>query len=212
MLQYIDKMLRKVMKPFFPVKHTPLYGQYMGWSFLSNIIGSIEDCISTHCMLSSLSTQTTDLSVSYNYIGKNMIGQLGGLWYINKIGTNIDTNPRKYFRQSLLINQTAICLECLIPLGAHFLLFAGSASILKSIAWTGYGAVTTKILISLSDNNSAEIYSKLCITNTIASSIGMLMGLYIVYLVPCHTSRMLFIPVLTAGRIYTMHRAIHNIL
>lgn len=206
-------MLHKLFKPFFPIKYSPLYGQYMGWTFISNIIGSIEDCVSTHCMLSTLTTHSNDLSISYNYIGKNMIGQIGGLFCIHKIGSDIDNNPKKYLKHSLYANQFALFMECMTPLvQSHFLILAGGSSLLKSIAWTGYGAVSTKIIVSLSENNIAEMYSKLTIVNTVASSIGMILGLYIIYLVPCHMSRIVFIPFLTCGRLYTMHRAVRNLL
>ena len=205
--------LKKVLYPVG--KCNIKYGQYIKWSFISNIISSIEDSISTHCMLSTLGTVNNELVVSYNYIGKNLIGQIGGLYYISKIGTNIDTNPKKYLYTSVILNQIGVYIECLLPLFNNnmFIIFAGGANIIKNISWVGYGAVNTRIIQNLAiDNNISEIYSKISIINTSASSIGMIFGLTFIYYIPCHETRLTILPFLTLLRLYTIRKATDGLL
>ena len=102
---------------FYPSgKYNKLYGSYIKWTFLSNIISSTEDSISTHCLLSTLGSVNNDIVVSYNYIGKNLIGQIGGLFFVSKFGNTIDKEPKKHFYTSIGLNQLAIYIDCFMPL------------------------------------------------------------------------------------------------
>jgi len=66
------------------------YGKYVGWSCFSNFIISIESVLSTHSMLSVVGQASTELTLSVNYIGKDIVGQIGGLYYMNKMGEKAD--------------------------------------------------------------------------------------------------------------------------
>lgn len=206
-------MFKNFLKPIGKVNNK--YNQFIKWSFISNIVSTIEDSLGTHSMLSSLGSVNNDIIVSYNYIGKNMIGQLGGLFFVLKIGNKIDKEPKKYLIKSVILNQVSIYLDCLIPLfhSNVFLIVAGCSNIFKNIAWVGYGAVNTRIIQKLAEeDNISEIYTKISFVNTLASSVGMLIGLTIAYKIPCHHTRLCILPFLTCIRIYTYNKAIQNIL
>jgi hypothetical protein len=152
---------------------------------------------------------------SYNYIGKNLLGQMGSLYYILNTGNNIDKNPRKYINRSIIFNSTSIYIECITPLLPvnSFLLIAGSANLLKNISWTSYGSVNAKIIQTLSiDNNISEIYSKITVLNTVSSSIGMCVGLGLAAKIPDNNVRLSIVPVLTFLRWYTLNKAIKDII
>ena len=191
------------------------YGQYVGWSCLSNIIVSMESVLSTHSMLSVVGHTSNELTLSVNYIGKDIIGQLGGLYYINKIGKKADQDSSNFLKHSLLIQQSAVFLECatpLLPLPV-FIPLAGIANIGKNISFTGIGAINAKIIQKLAeDNNVGEIYAKITILNTLGSTLGMGMGLCIAFYIPDHSTRLCLIPFLTAARIYTFNKAVQNII
>ena len=191
------------------------YSKYVGWSCFSNIIISIESVLSTHSMLSVIGQSSTELNISVNYIGKDIIGQLGGLYYMNKMGQKADIDSKKFINYSMCFQQCSIFMECMTPLLPiyTFIPVAGIANIGKNIAFTGIGAVNAKIMTKLAeDNNIGEIYAKITVLNTLGSTIGMGIGLIIAAKLPDHTMRLCLMPFLTAIRIYSYNKAIEGLI
>jgi hypothetical protein len=201
-------------KLFFPSgKVHPKYAQYIKWSFISNIIVSAEFVLSTHSVLNSVSINT-DTIRTVNYIGKDIIGQVGSLLYLSQIGTKPDDNSKKFLLQSNLIQQTSLFIECLTPNFANYFIYiSGGANIAANISFLGIGSVTAKCIQTLAtDNNTGEVYAKIGAINTISSSIGMALGLCIMSVLPSNEGVFLMIPVLGMLRIYTVGKAIDGIL
>jgi len=191
------------------------YEKYVMWSCFSNMIISVESVLSTHSMLSVIGQTSNELTFSINYIGKDIVGQIGGLWYMNKMGKKIDKNPKIFVKNSMLLQQSAVLLECMTPIlpVISFLPVAGLANITKNISFTGFGAVNAKIIQTLAEeNNIGEIYAKISILNTIGSSIGMGLGLVIAAYVPDHNTRILLIPFLAGIRVYSYNKSIEGLL
>ena len=191
------------------------YSKYVGWSCFSNIIISIESVLATHSMLSVIGQSSTELNISVNYIGKDIIGQLGGLYYMNKMGQKADIDSKKFINYSMCFQQCSIFMECMTPLLPiyTFIPVAGIANIGKNIAFTGIGAVNAKIINKLAeDNNIGEIYAKITVLNTLGSTIGMSIGLIIAAKLPDHTMRLCLMPFLTSIRIYSYNKAIEGLI
>ena len=191
------------------------YKNYLGWSFASNFLISAESVLCTHSMFSTLGCHPA-WAFSYNFIGKDVFGQLGGLMYINKFGKEFDKNPRQFVVHANVFQQGSIFLECMTPLisSTIFLPIAVVASIGKNISWINFASVNTKCISKLAiKDNIAEIYSRISVFNTFASSAGMVAGLAIAYCIPSHLIRLCTImPVLCILRIYCYNRAIENLL
>jgi flagellar biosynthesis protein FlhB len=206
-------MLRKL---FYPVgKIHKSYGKFLRWSFLSNIIISTENVISTHSMLSAINCSSTEAVISANYIGKDIVGQIGALAYMNKMGKEADKDPKKFTKYSNFFQQSAMAVECMTPIIPvyYFLPIAGVANIAKNVSFIGFGAINTKCINKISiDNNIGEIYSKIAIVNTLGSSIGMLFGLYLTAKIPDHVYRLSLLPLLAVFRIYTFNKAMNSVL
>lgn len=191
------------------------YSKYVGWSCFSNFIISIESVLATHSMLSVIGQSSTELNISVNYIGKDIIGQLGGLYYMNKMGQKADIDSKKFINYSMCFQQCSIFMECMTPLLPiyTFIPVAGIANIGKNIAFTGIGAVNAKIINKLAeDNNIGEIYAKITVLNTLGSTIGMGIGLIIAAKLPDHTMRLCLMPFLTSIRIYSYNKAIEGLI
>lgn len=207
--------MNQIKKMIFPSgKYHNKYGKYITWSFISNLIVSSESVLSTHSMLSAVSTDNTELVRTVNYVGKDIIGQIGGLFYMSKMGEKSDKNPKKFLLYSNIIQQSTYIANCITPiLPNHFLYIAGSANVATNISFTGFGSINTRCIQILAiDNNIGEIYAKISVVNTIGSSLGMILGLYFTYLFPEHESRLFLIPILGIGRIYTYKKAIEDII
>ena len=205
----IDTMI----KPSKLVHHR--YNQYIGWSFLSNILSSAESALSTHSMLQAVNTPDSDIMRTFNYIGKDIIGQLGGLFFMARIGKQADERPKRFLLYSNIFQQLAFTSVCLSPyFPSYFLPIAGLSNIMFNLSFTGFGAINAKCIYVLSNksNNTGEIYAKITVINTFGSSIGLLLGLGINILCPTPESRLIFIPVLAIGRVYCFQKAVKHIL
>jgi hypothetical protein len=210
-------MLRTKIKSFiYPHgKVHKNYGRYVGWSCFSNFIVSIESVLSTHSMLAMLGQDSNSLTLSVNYIGKDIVGQVGGLYYMNKMGQKADKEPSKFIKYAMAFQQSSIAMQCatpLLPLPV-FIPVAGLANVAMNISFTGFGAVNAKIIQKLAEeDNIGEIYAKISVLNTIGSSIGMTLGLFVTAQVPDHTMRLGLLPILAGLRIYSYNKAIEDLL
>jgi hypothetical protein len=209
-------MLKTIFKSFiFPSgKVNEKYLSFIRWSFVSNIIMSIENVLGTHSSLSVLGKSSTELTLSTNFIGKDIIGQVGSLLYMNKIGKNADKDPKKFIKYSMIIQQSAVFLESTTPLLPiqMFIPLAGFSNIMMNISFTSCGAINAKIIPLLAKDNIGEMYSKLTIINTISSSIGMGLGLCIVGIIPEHEKRIFILPILSILRIYTYNKSVKDLI
>jgi len=207
-MNYIKKLI-------FPSgKYHKSYGKYISWSFVSNVIVSAETVLSTHSMLSAVSTDNTELVRTANYVGKDIIGQIGSLYYISKIGGKADKDPKKFLLYSNIIQQSSYMANCITPMfPSYFLYIAGISNIASNISFTGFGAVNARCIQILAiDDNIGEVYSKVSIVNTIGSSIGMIIGLCITSIFPDHETRLFLIPFLGIARVYTYRKAFQDII
>lgn len=211
----MNKMCNLLHPYIFPSgKVHPSYTKYVGWHLFSNLVSSVEMVMSTHSMLSVIG-QTSDNALSINYIGKDIVGQIGGLWYMNKMSKTVDKNPRNFVNKSIQLEQYSTAVECAIPLMPVYLFvpIAGLCNISKNISFTGFGAINTKIIQTVAqDNNLGETYSKITILDTLVSSIGMGLGLLITYKIPDHTIRLSLLPFLAFLRIYSFEKSIEDFM
>ena len=204
----------EIEKLFLPSGEVhPEYLKYMFWNSISMIIISAEFFISTHCML--IGTGCTNLhNISINFIGKDIIGQLGSAIISSKIGKKIDDDVRKYVNVSLAIEQASTLLECAVPIlpVKYYLIFGSISNAGKNISYSATGAVNAKVINRLSPNsdNIAEIYSKMTAVNTITSSLGMSLGLCITRFIKNPRVLLATIPILSGLRFYTFNKAIES--
>ena len=86
--------------------------RYMLWMGLHSYVTSISSVLCTNSMLSSIMNKPTYTDIiSFTYVGKDIIGQLGGLLYLMKNGKKADTDPNKHLKRAVLLQQVAFNLE-----------------------------------------------------------------------------------------------------
>jgi hypothetical protein len=183
-------------------------------------------------MLSSITSEGPSYSsiITTNYIGKDIIGQLGGLMYAWKTGKTADTQPLKYITKGVLVLQASFYIENLAPLVTNKLFvlpFLGFSSTLKNISFISIGAVNANNLQKLAaqspsssqtqsssqtpsssqTSNIGECYSKAASINTLSSTLGMICGIGIIYFIPSYTIRTtVILPVMSIISIYSLRK------
>jgi hypothetical protein len=196
------------------LKTNKSFNNFAIWSFVSNVAVSSELVISTHNMVNTLSLINTDYR-TLNYVSKDIIGQVGGLFFMSKIGKKIDLSPKKALIATNILQQSSLFSSLLIPqVPQYFIPITGFSSILSNASFTIFGALNAKCIqtISKDDNNICEIYAKISLINTLGSSIGLILGLAINSLIHEESIRFLFLTFFGTIRIISFNKAIKNIL
>lgn len=178
--------MNNIRRIFYPTRYTKKYGKLAKWSFIKTCVMSIENTLGTSSIISSLGYEqdNTAMIASFNYLGKDIIGQLGSLIYIHNTKP-IDKRYKQATKQNIYMHELSVILDITTPyMGGYFIFGAGISSILKNITWMTFGAINSKCIQKIQKNNVGEIYMKLSMINTIASTLGMSIGLLIIYLIP----------------------------
>lgn len=200
---------------FFPEGNynKKLYKKYITYSFISNIFVGMESSIATHNMLNTININN-DVTRTFNYIGKDVIGQMGGMLYMARLSKNADKKPKKFLLFSNIIQQLSFVMICFTPITPeYFLPIAGAANILTNLSFVGIGAINAKCICNLSeDNNVGELYAKISMVNMLSSSTGLMSGLYIISALPDYISKISILPILAILRIYTFNKAVEDII
>ena len=157
------------------------YRSYLRWSFTTNVLYSIENVICYQGFMSTMNFQENNSIMIY--YGKDIVGQIGSLWYIYNYSSKMDTHSSRMLVKSLVFQQMSlVCIyNSMIDLyliGYIPMIISGIGSFLSNISFVGYGAVSTRYMVSIVDQNSiGEAYSITTVVNTLASSIGTIIGL-----------------------------------
>jgi len=208
-------MIRFLNFNFLLLMSSLIFKKYIRYTSLNSWAVSVSSVISTNSMLSTISTVSpsyTDM-ISTTYIGKDIIGQLGGLYYSFKTSQKADKQPNKYIKNGALLCQLSFFIENSTPLikNPDFILpFLGFSSFLKNISFISIGAVNASNLqkLSLENKNIGESYSKIASLNTLASTAGMITGIFILNLIPSYTVRtVFFLPILSFISVFSLKKA-----
>jgi hypothetical protein len=120
----------------------------------------------------------------YNYLGRDACGQAGGAAYAYYKGSNIKDNPRQYGHHAngLIIGSTLMeSMVSYLPLSGK-MMFGPlvAANVCKNIGWIGSGAVNSHYMSQLSKDNISEMYTRMSVVNSFASTVGTLTGLVLI--------------------------------
>lgn len=190
------------------------YCKFLKWSFLSNVLVSIESAMATNNMLNAIGSEDTTDYRTLNYIGKDIIGQMGGILYMAKMSEKADGQPKQFLIYSHIIQQSSYMLMASTSMADPYLFLpiAGFANIFSNISFTGYGAINAKCIQEMSRNNMGEMYAKITTVNTTASSVGLLIGVGLCTLVPDDTTRLGIMPFIGLARVYSFNKAIEDLI
>ncbi len=157
-----------------------LWKHFSGWLSASTLLSSCQSVLVTEAMLHALMADTTGYQV-FNYVGRDVLGQLGGLCVMMGLTKQIDKHPQKFVLFSHALQQCSVACLLITPSipGHWFLPMAAVANVCANGAFIGFGSINAKCIQTLSNgnNNVGELYSKLSVQQTLASTVGMSLGL-----------------------------------
>lgn len=193
-------------------KNNNITSKYIRWMALNSFSNSMSSVIATTSMLNSIMIKPSYSDViATTYIGKDIIGQFGGMLYSLKSGKKADKDPEKYIKKGVILQQISYFLEnssVLIKNSDYVLPFLGLVNMFQNISFVSIGAVNANNIQKISKENIGEIYCKVASINTLASTLGMISGLIIINVIPSYTVRSISIlPILSCINYYTIVKA-----
>lgn len=160
---------------------------YSLWSASAQVFSSAAGVLSTQSLLmaagySSPASTMTGLGVAatINWVLKDGLGQLGGVYFASKFGQTFDSRPRfyRYYSQILLQGSTLLDLVTALLPGWAFLPLASVSNAARNVSWMGTSATRTKTLQQFQiGGNIADLTAKVWSQTVLASTLGTVLGL-----------------------------------
>ena len=139
---------------------------------------SCQSVLSTEAMLTVLLGTEAH---TWNYVGRDVLGQLGGLLVMSGLTKHTDRQPHQFIKVSHGLQQASMAILMCTPLvdPSWFLPVAAAANVCANISFIGFGSINAKCIQKLSgeNNNVGELYAKLSVHQTLASTLGLSMGM-----------------------------------
>jgi hypothetical protein len=173
-------MFRKVVENLFyhRGKVTTDYKQFLLLSSSVSCITSVEYSISTHCLLTTISN--TGSIMTANFLTKDMLGQVGGLVILSHLKKWSPDRIR--LASCILIHFGLVCDVIVMWLPLYVIPLTVTSTIVKNVAYTLISSINISTLHSVTPKeNIGEAYIGYSALSTVASSVGMAVGLGLVH-------------------------------
>lgn len=188
-----DNVITHFLPANYPSSVVNGYGRFAALSFGASIAGSAAMVLSTQTLLLAVGivgSNTTSASVmagALNWVLKDGIGQLGGVWFASYMGRSIsqfDSNPKYWRMVAAIVLDGATLLEMCAPLvpttGGAVLMLASIANVGKNIGFltaSASRAALHQALMARDANNLGDITAKAGSQSMAASLCGTALGI-----------------------------------
>ena len=199
-----------------------MFQHLRGWLSASTFLASCQSVMTTEAMLMALNEFSgIPGSQTWHFVGKDVLGQLGGLLVMSGLTKQVDTHPRKLLSVSHLLEQTSMNLLLFTPTAPMycFMPMAAAANMCVNVSFIVYGSVNAKCIQAVSQSpqpassNVGELYSKLAVSQTLASTLGLTVGMITnMSSLSHHWSGWVAFFALGVGRVVCFQNAIKKIL
>ncbi|EOY01699.1 Uncharacterized protein TCM_011535 isoform 2, partial [Theobroma cacao] len=155
----------------FPGSVTPDYVPFQVWDSLQGLSTYIRTMLSTQALLSAIGVgekSATIIGATFQWFLRDLTGMLGGILFTFYQGSNLDSNAKMWRLAADLMNDLAFVF--IVCLGSLSRSFTGVASGATRAALTQHFAL---------QNNAADISAKEGSQETMATMIGMALGMLV---------------------------------
>ncbi|KAH9772396.1 protein root UVB sensitive 3 [Citrus sinensis] len=177
---------RRVLQAFvpegFPGSVTPDYVPFQVWDSLQGLSTYIRTMLSTQALLSAIGVgekSATVIGATFQWFLRDLTGMLGGVLFTFYQGSNLDSNAKMWRLVADLMNDLGMLMDLLSPLfpsAFAFVVCLGSLS--RSFTGVASGATRAALTQHFAlQNNAADISAKEGSQETMATMIGMALGM-----------------------------------
>ncbi|KAK6921907.1 Root UVB sensitive family [Dillenia turbinata] len=198
----------------FPGSVTPDYVPFQIWDSLQGLSTYVRTMLSTQALLSAIGVgekSATVIGATFQWFLRDLTGMLGGVLFTFYQGSNLDSNAKMWRLAADLMNDLGMLMDLLSPLfPSAFLFILCLGSLSRSFTGVASGATRAALTQHFAlQNNAADISAKEGSQETVATMIGMALGMLLAQVTAGHSLAIwvLFLT-LTIFHMYANYRAV----
>ncbi|TYG90502.1 hypothetical protein ES288_A12G187000v1 [Gossypium darwinii] len=166
----------------FPGSVTPDYVPFQVWDSLQGLSTYIRTMLSTQALLSAIGVgekSATIIGATFQWFLRDLTGMLGGILFTLYQGSNLDSNAKMWRLVADLMNDLGMLMDLLSPLfPSAFIFIVCLGSLSRSFTGVASGATRAALTQHFAlQNNAADIAAKEGSQETMATMIGMALGM-----------------------------------
>ncbi|KAK6251932.1 hypothetical protein QUC31_013652 [Theobroma cacao] len=168
----------------FPGSVTPDYVPFQVWDSLQGLSTYIRTMLSTQALLSAIGVgekSATIIGATFQWFLRDLTGMLGGILFTFYQGSNLDSNAKMWRLAADLMNDLGMLMDLLSPLfPSAFVFIVCLGSLSRSFTGVASGATRAALTQHFAlQNNAADISAKEGSQETMATMIGMALGMLV---------------------------------
>ncbi|KAL2667129.1 hypothetical protein AAZV13_01G051600 [Glycine max] len=208
------RLLQAFVPEGFPSSVTADYVPFQIWDLLQGLSTYIRTMLSTQALLSAIGVgekSATVIGATFQWFLRDLTGMLGGILFTFYQGSNLDSNAKMWRLVADLMNDLGMLMDLISPLfPSAFVFVVCLGSISRSFTGVASGATRAALTqhFALQDN-AADISAKEGSQETVATMIGMALGMLVARLTIGHPLAIWFSFLsLTVFHMYANYRAV----
>ncbi|GER43803.1 hypothetical protein STAS_20672 [Striga asiatica] len=176
----------------FPGSVTPDYVPFQIWDSLQGLSTYIRTMLSTQALLSAIGVgekSATVIGATFQWFLRDLTGMLGGVLFTFYQGANLDSNAKMWRLVADLMNDLGMLMDLVSPLfPSAFVFIVCLGSISRSFTGVASGATRAALTQHFAlQNNAADISAKEGSQETVATMIGMALGMLLARVTAGHS-------------------------
>eukprot|EP00744_Colponema_vietnamica_P016815 GILI01023611.1.p1 GENE.GILI01023611.1~~GILI01023611.1.p1 ORF type:complete len:433 (+),score=68.72 GILI01023611.1:38-1336(+) len=186
----LNRLIAPLMPEGYPQSVSPDYGDYQYWDTLQCLCSSVTGTLSTRAVLMGVGVghaEATALSGTFSWLIRDVTSKVGAVWFAAYHATDLDNDAKRWRFVADLTNDTALFLEIFsvhLP-QAYFLICVCIASLFKAVCGVAGGSSRASLTQHFSiRHNMADVAAKDGSQETVASLIGMFLGMLVAWFIP----------------------------
>ncbi|KAK7307055.1 hypothetical protein VNO77_39778 [Canavalia gladiata] len=208
------RLLHAFVPEGFPSSVTEDYVPFQIWDSLQGLSTYIRTMLSTQALLSAIGVgekSATIIGATFQWFLRDLTGMLGGILFTFYQGSNLDSNAKMWRLVADLMNDLGMLMDLISPLfPSAFVFVVCLGSISRSFTGVASGATRAALTqhFALQDN-AADISAKEGSQETVATMIGMALGMLVAHFTIGHPIAIWFCFLsLTLFHMYANYRAV----
>ncbi|CAA2955601.1 protein root UVB sensitive 3-like isoform X1 [Olea europaea var. sylvestris] len=198
----------------FPSSVTPDYIPFQIWDLLQGLSTYVRTMLSTQALLSAIGVgekSATVIGATFQWFLRDLTGMLGGVLFTFYQGANLDSNAKMWRLVADLMNDIGMLMDLVSPLfPSAFLFIVCLGSLSRSFTGVASGATRAALTqhFALQDN-AADISAKEGSQETVATMLGMAIGMFLAHITLGHSLAIWFCFLsLTIFHMYANYKAV----
>ncbi|KAJ7943345.1 protein root UVB sensitive 3 [Quillaja saponaria] len=208
------RFLNAFLPEDFPTSVTSDYVPFQVWDSLQGLSTYIRTMLSTQALLGAIGVgekSATVIGATFLWFLRDLTGMLGGILFTLYQGSNLDTNAKTWRLVADLMNDIGMLMDLVSPLfPSAFVVIVCLGSLSRSFTGVASGATRAALTQHFAlQNNAADISSKEGSQETLATMIGMALGMLLARVTMGHPLATWFCFLsLTLVHMYANYRAV----